>query len=102
MEVLLYSANGINYVRLLLLIIMILNLRNRPIMSFILAISAGLLDDLDGPIARYYRETSKFGAAIDRSLDRLTTTALYFYLTSKYVKHWGFFFSIGFVEILSN
>ena len=50
-------------------------------MSFVLAISAGLLDVLDGPIARYYKETSKFGAAIDRSLDRLTTTALYFYLT---------------------
>jgi phosphatidylglycerophosphate synthase len=102
MEILLYAANMLNYLRFLMIIIMMLNFKNRPILAFIIGITAGFIDDLDGPVARHLNETSRFGAALDRSLDRLTTTFLYFYLTSHFSKYWLFFFNIAFIELLSD
>lgn len=102
MYVLLYKANLINYVRFILLIATFYNIKRSPVLTFIFGILAGLIDDFDGKIAREYGETSTFGAAIDRAMDRGTTTYMYFFLASVYPKLWCFFASVGFVELIGD
>ena len=101
-SVLLYPANCINYVRFSLLLISFYNLKKRPVLAFVTGILAGLIDDFDGEIARRYNSTSKFGAAIDRLMDRWTTTVLYFFLTNVYPKYWYLFAHVGFVELFGD
>ena len=97
-----YPANCINYFRFVLLVIAFYNIKNRPVLTFLLAIVAGFIDDFDGQLARSFNRTSIFGSAIDRLMDRLTTTLLYFFLTSIYPKYWAFFANVGFVELFGK
>lgn len=101
-SVLLYPANCINYLRFLLLLISFYNLRKRPLLAFVFGMLAGFVDDFDGAIARHYDATSKFGAALDRLMDRWTTTVLYFYLTTAFPKYWCLFAHVGFVELFGD
>ena len=95
-------ANTISYVRLVLLSLMFYNIRKHPFISFGLCTVAGILNTIDGPIARSLNQTSFYGAALDRSLDRLTTTFLYFHHTAYFPNYWLLFFNIGFTELMSN
>ena len=97
-----YIPNLINYLRLIILLLMLLSMRKRPISSFILCILSGLLDMFDGDIARYYSQTSKLGYLLDMGMDRLTNTAQMFLLASIYPKYCICFFIVAYTELLRD
>ncbi len=101
LKIFLNYANLICYLRLFLLVLMFLNIRRYPFISFALCTVSGLLNTIDGSIARHLDQTSWYGAALDRTLDRLTTTFLYFHHTSYFPNYWLLFFNIGFTELMS-
>lgn len=101
-EVLLYIPNMLNYLRLLLVILMIFNMKKRPILTFTLCVSSGLIDSVDGRIARYLEQTSNLGAVLDLTMDRATNLAQYFTLGVLYEKYSSIFFLIAVNEILKD
>jgi len=67
-------ANCISYTRIILLFISVLNSQNNWFFPFY-ALSY-FLDAIDGSVARYMKETSKFGAVLDMVTDRVSTALL--------------------------
>jgi phosphatidylglycerophosphate synthase len=72
-SVIYYVPNLINYVRAICLIIMIYYIRKKPFHSFVAMFISGLLDVVDGKLARYTNETSKWGALMDFAFDKFTS-----------------------------
>lgn len=97
-----YLPNLINYFRSCLIIVAAFTLKNRPILTFILIISAGLIDDFDGPISRSLGQTSKFGANMDLIMDRFTAMMQIVFLASVYPKYWLLFATVQFTEIFGD
>ncbi len=97
-----YIPNLINYFRVLLVLAMLVTIKHRPFTTFLIVLVTGLIDDFDGPIARYFNQTSKYGAVLDISLDRFTTTIQLFFLATAYPKYWMWFLVIQFSEIYSD
>jgi len=79
-----------------------LSIKSSFSLAILFILISGFINVIDGSIARYLNETSQFGALLDSSIDRLTTTFIYFYLSSIYSKHWQFFANVGFIELLSD
>lgn len=52
--------------------------RNQPIFGFTFFLISGLLDIVDGSLARYTNKTTTYGAFLDGSLDRLVDLLLLF------------------------
>jgi phosphatidylglycerophosphate synthase len=77
---------------------MLYHMRNRPILSLVLCVLSGLIDDFDGDLARYFGQTSKLGQLLDIGMDRLTNFAQMFILACIFPRYWLLFFSIAFVE----
>lgn len=102
LEVIFYVPNLINYFRIFLMILMVYNLKKRPITTFILCISSGFLDSIDGRIARHLNQTSRIGALFDVTMDRLTNLAQYFTLGALYPKYSTVFFLVGSNQILKD
>lgn len=100
--VLLYKPNLLNYLRFLLLLVLLFNIRKRPLFSFILVTISGLLDVFDGDLARELDESSKLGYMLDKGMDRLTSSAHLFVLAIMFPKYWLMFFSVQFVEIIND
>ena len=101
-SILFYSANILNYIRFLILIIAFSNMRRSWFLTCILILISGGINILDGQLARYLSETSQFGAALDSFLDRLTTTFIYFFICSIYPKYWSLLANVGFIELMSD
>jgi hypothetical protein len=101
-NILFYSANILNYIRFLLLIIAFGNMKRSSFLTCILILISGGINILDGQLARYLNETSQFGAALDSFLDRLTTTFIYFFICSIYPKYWSLLANVGFIELMSD
>lgn len=55
----------------------------------VLVLVAGAFDMLDGPLARAHGRTTKFGAMLDSSLDRLSEAAILLGILIYYVNHDG-------------
>eukprot|EP00045_Choanoeca_perplexa_P002348 m.24024 g.24024 ORF g.24024 m.24024 type:complete len:78 (-) comp11465_c0_seq1:542-775(-) len=62
LKILLYWPNLIGYLRVLLLAAAFLHVTTRPVLFTILYSLQALLDWLDGAVARYFNQTSAFGA----------------------------------------
>lgn len=97
-----YIPNLLNYVRLVLLIIVILIIPKYPLKAFIINLIAGNLDMIDGIYARSFDQGSKFGAFLDHGMDRLSSSIILVYLAVRYNKSWFVFLSIQFVELLMD
>ncbi len=72
-SVIYYAPNLINYVRGICLVIMIYHIRKKPLHSFVAMFVSGLLDVVDGKLARYTNETSKWGGFMDFAFDKFTS-----------------------------
>ncbi|CAF0857850.1 unnamed protein product, partial [Brachionus calyciflorus] len=97
-----YVPNVLNYIRFILLLIVIYSIGKHPIRSFLLNLLAGNLDMIDGIYARNNKQSSKFGAFMDHGMDRLSTSILFFYLATRNRKYWVIFFTIQFVELIMD
>ena len=80
-SVIYYIPNIINYFRVIFLILMICYIRKKPFHSFVAMFISGMLDVLDGKLARYLNESSKFGAFLDFMFDKLTSNLSFKKLT---------------------
>lgn len=78
--------NAITLLRLLLIPIFIWLYLGKEayVPAFIVYLAAGLLDLLDGKIARHYNMISDFGKLFDPVVDKLTQIAIFFCLLSKF------------------
>lgn len=56
-----------------------------PLIGLVLMITSGLIDSLDGLLARRQKQCSRFGAFLDSTLDRLSD---FFYLMGFWVRFW--------------
>ena len=72
-SVLFYLPNCLNYVRCLLVICMLCLIRKRPFGAFVCTFISGVIDSLDGDLARATKSASKFGYIMDLGLDKLTS-----------------------------
>ncbi|KAJ3293816.1 CDP-diacylglycerol-inositol 3-phosphatidyltransferase [Borealophlyctis nickersoniae] len=79
-NVFLFIPNLIGYARVLLGIIALAVLPYNAWGAMGLYSVSSLLDALDGHAARYFRQTSRFGAVLDMVTDRSTTSCLLVYL----------------------
>ncbi len=97
-----YIPNLFAYCRIVLCTIMIYLLPKKPVASFILTCTSGLLDMIDGRFARHFHQTSKLGLLFDVSIDRLTNLAQFFHLARIYPKYCNMFLMFGFFEIIRD
>lgn len=61
---------------------------------------SGLLDTLDGTVARLTKRASKFGAIIDSSMDRYVEFALYLGILNYYRNDWMFY--VGYIGLVGS
>ncbi|KAI9206451.1 CDP-alcohol phosphatidyltransferase-domain-containing protein [Polychytrium aggregatum] len=80
-NVFLFIPNVIGYFRVILALTSFYFLSNRPWIAMLLYSISCLLDAVDGHAARYFKQTSRFGAVLDMVTDRSTTTCLLVHLT---------------------
>uniref|UniRef100_A0AC35TLN9 CDP-diacylglycerol--inositol 3-phosphatidyltransferase n=1 Tax=Rhabditophanes sp. KR3021 TaxID=114890 RepID=A0AC35TLN9_9BILA len=101
-DVMLYYPNQIGYARIWLAFISFIFMQIYPGVSIICYGISGLLDAVDGYLARAYNQSSRFGAMLDQLTDRLTFAALLMILCVFYPK-WTFVFqSIVIIDIASH
>lgn len=79
-----YIPNYIGYSRVITAIISFCLMRNHPLYCITIYSVSCLLDALDGHAARYYNQTSRFGAVLDMVTDRCTTSSLLCFLCVLY------------------
>jgi CDP-diacylglycerol--glycerol-3-phosphate 3-phosphatidyltransferase len=58
---------------------------NYLVIAGVVTLVSGLFDILDGALARYTNKTSKFGAVLDSTLDRVSEAAIFFGLAVLYL-----------------
>ncbi|KAG9285176.1 hypothetical protein G9A89_004391 [Geosiphon pyriformis] len=92
-NVFLFIPNLIGYVRVLLAIASLYYMPFAPWTCMGLYIVSCLLDAVDGNVARYLNQCSKFGAVLDMVTDRSTTSCLLCYLAAHYY-NWVIIFQL--------
>ena len=95
----LFIPNIFAYLRIILMIIAIYKMPSNPSVSFVLTLTSGLLDGIDGDLARYLQQTSKVGMLFDISIDRFTNLAQMFFLSCIFSKYCTAFLLVGFMEL---
>ena len=81
------------------MIIAIYKMPSNPVASFLFTLSSGLIDGIDGNLARHLQQTSKTGMLFDISIDRFTNLAQMFFLTCLFSKYCTAFLLVGFMEL---
>lgn len=79
-----YIPNYIGYLRVVSAIVSFQLMRSHPLYCIIIYSVSCLLDALDGYAARYFKQTSRFGAVLDMVTDRCTTSSLICFLCVLY------------------
>jgi len=79
-----FIPNLIGYTRILLAIFGFYMCFEHPAVFFFCYVLSELLDAVDGHAARYFKQTSNFGAVLDMVTDRCSTTALLVVLSNFY------------------
>lgn len=88
LKVLFYLPNIVGYVRVVLLISGLCLTPHHPMWACALLTLSGLLDMLDGFLARLLNQSSKFGAIFDYALDRATLACFLFFIAYFYPFLW--------------
>lgn len=86
-----FIPNLIGYVRIVLAISSLYYMPLHPRTCSILYSISCLLDALDGYAARYYEQSTRFGAVLDMVTDRCTTSCLLVFLSSAFPR-WAIIF----------
>ncbi|KAJ3078136.1 hypothetical protein HK102_004712, partial [Quaeritorhiza haematococci] len=80
-NIFLFIPNLIGYARVILVAIALYLLPSAPYIAMAFYSVSCLLDAVDGHAARYFNQSTKFGAVLDMVTDRSTTTCLLVHLT---------------------
>jgi len=83
-NVFLFIPNLIGYARIILAALSMHFMKSHPKACTVLYGISCLLDAFDGMAARFFKQTSKFGAVLDMVTDRCTTSCLLCFLSSAY------------------
>lgn len=83
----LFIPNLIGYARIVLAILSFYFMPTDYIVAANMYLLSGLLDAFDGHAARYFNQSTKFGAMLDMLTDRCVTTALLVVLSLFYPKY---------------
>lgn len=75
-NVFLFIPNIIGYARIVLAILSFYFMPTDCFMAASMYLLSGLLDAFDGHAARYFNQSTKFGAMLDMLTDRLSTLSL--------------------------
>ena len=106
----LYPCNIVGYFRLLFLLLSVLNINNTYIFVSLLAFSR-ILDIIDGPIARKFNHSTKFGAYLDIIADYITHIIYFIGFLLKFndklfiiniISEFITFYSIPYIGLISN
>ncbi|CAG8698609.1 11480_t:CDS:2, partial [Ambispora leptoticha] len=92
-NVFLFIPNLIGYARVILAIISLYYMPFAPVTCMSLYSLSCLMDAVDGNVARYLNQCSKFGAVLDMVTDRSTTSCLLCFLASIYPS-WAIVFQL--------
>lgn len=84
----LYLSNIVGYIRVLLLIAGLCVTQEHPLWGGLLLAMSGLLDMLDGFLARKLNQSSGFGAILDYALDRATAACFFGFVAFFYPFLW--------------
>ncbi|KUI67872.1 CDP-diacylglycerol--inositol 3-phosphatidyltransferase [Cytospora mali] len=90
-NIFIFIPNLIGYVRIVLAISSLYYMPLHPRTCSILYSVSCLLDALDGYAARYYEQSTRFGAVLDMVTDRCTTACLLVFLSSAFPR-WAIVF----------
>ncbi|CAN8103439.1 unnamed protein product [Discula destructiva] len=90
-NIFLFAPNLIGYLRIVLAITSLYYMPLHPRTCSILYSISCLLDALDGYAARYYQQSTRFGAVLDMVTDRCTTSCLLVFLSSAFPR-WAIVF----------
>jgi len=92
-NVFLFVPNIIGFIRVILAILSLYYMPNKPWICMGLYTFSCLLDAADGNAARYFDQCSKFGTVLDMVTDRSTTSCLLCFLATKY-SSWTILFQL--------
>jgi len=98
----LYLPNIIGYFRFVLIVLGFCIALDFPILSCLVLVSACLLDMLDGFVARVYKQTSRLGAMLDYTLDRIMMVGFCFLLAILYPQFWLIFMFCATLDVASH
>jgi phosphatidylglycerophosphate synthase len=98
-SVVFYAPNILDYIRIIFVVLMLINMRSRPFLSFAFCLLSGQVDLWDGDLGRHLNQTSKFGCLLDKGMDLLTNSAQMFVLATVYPKYWIFFFNVSIISL---
>ncbi len=101
-SILLYWPNLVGYLRIVLLIAGLAIVLKAPLLGFFILLTSGLMDALDGFLARTLKQSSKFGAILDYALDRATVASFFVLLCIAYPTYWLLFNSLLSLDIMSH
>ncbi|XP_020607792.1 CDP-diacylglycerol--inositol 3-phosphatidyltransferase-like [Orbicella faveolata] len=101
-NVFLFIPNLIGYARIVLAVLSFYFMPTDYIMAAIMYLLSGLLDAFDGHAARYFGQSTMFGAMLDMLTDRCVTTALLVMLSVFYPKYTFVFQMLICLDIASH
>lgn len=101
-NVFLFIPNIVDYFRVLFAFASFYYMPTDPWLASILYIVSGLLDAVDGHLARMLNQGSKLGAMLDQLIDRATTMCLCAALCHFYPKYMLFFQASMAIDIVSH
>ncbi len=98
----LYWPNIVDYIRILLFAVFLINAFRAPAIALICFIILALCDVLDGYLARKFNQQSHLGTALDFMIDRVATAALLLILACKFPGAWLLFCSLMIIDLSSH
>lgn len=101
-NIFLFIPNVIDYFRVIFAVASFYYMRTDPILASVLYIVSGLLDAIDGHLARMLNQGTKLGAMLDQLIDRATTMCLCAALCYFYPKYMLFFQMSMAIDIVSH
>ncbi|XP_065187320.1 CDP-diacylglycerol--inositol 3-phosphatidyltransferase-like [Sycon ciliatum] len=101
-NIFLFIPNLIGYVRVILLIVACFFMDTDPWTTVALYLLSQFLDAFDGQAARYFQQSTKFGAVLDMVTDRCSTLCLFIVLGQFYPGHLVTFQLLAILDIASH
>jgi CDP-diacylglycerol--inositol 3-phosphatidyltransferase len=101
-KIYLLIPNLIGYIRILLVVLGFYVCFKNPYLFLICYSISQLLDALDGYAARYFRQSTRYGAMLDMVTDRGSTAALLIALAKLYPAYTRLFMAVIVLDIISH
>lgn len=98
----LWYPNLVGYGRIISTVIAFTIVFTHPLPASVFYATGQLFDAVDGPVARHFHQTSKFGALLDMLTDRLSTATLLIVLSHLYPQHWGLYAALIMLDMASH